>query len=52
MQGVMDAGLVDVKPGLDDPVAMKLLNALSKKSRERWPGNAVAAEAFAPILGA
>ena len=52
MQGVMDAGLVDVKPGLDDPVAMKLLNALSKKSRERWPGNAVAAEAFAPIVGA
>lgn len=41
MQGVMDAGLVEVKPAEDDLVAMSLLNRLSAKSRERWPSEAL-----------
>jgi coenzyme F420 hydrogenase subunit beta len=37
MRGVIDAGLVEAKPGEDDPVAMNLLTRLSGVSRKRWP---------------
>lgn len=37
MQGIVDAGLIEVRPGGEDPVAMGLLTKLSAKSRERWP---------------
>ncbi len=41
MKGVIDEGLVEVRPAEDDAVAMKLLTALSKKSRQRWPTDLV-----------
>lgn len=41
MQGLMDAGLVEVKPAEADPVAMNLLDRLSQKSRQRWPTSAL-----------
>ncbi|MCA1722641.1 MAG: Coenzyme F420 hydrogenase/dehydrogenase, beta subunit C-terminal domain [Actinobacteria bacterium] len=54
MQGVVDAGLVEVKPAEDDAVAMKLLNSLSKKSRQRWPADLVPEDhrrpAFLPLV--
>ncbi len=37
MQGVIDAGLIEARPGEDDPVAMNLLTKLSGWSRNRWP---------------
>ncbi|MDX1621121.1 MAG: Coenzyme F420 hydrogenase/dehydrogenase, beta subunit C-terminal domain [Nitriliruptorales bacterium] len=37
MKEIIDAGLVEAKPAEDDEVAMKLLDRLSTKSRERWP---------------
>ncbi len=50
MKGVIDAGLIEAKPGEDDPVAMKLLNALSAKSRKRWPADLVPEGARRPAL--
>ena len=41
MRAVIDAGLVEAKPGTDDPVAMKLLDKLSTVSRKRWPTDLV-----------
>ena len=37
MRDLVDAGWVDVRPGEEDPLAMKLLGTLSKASRKRWP---------------
>ncbi|HWB71719.1 MAG TPA: Coenzyme F420 hydrogenase/dehydrogenase, beta subunit C-terminal domain [Egibacteraceae bacterium] len=37
--GMVEDGLLEVKPGDGDPVAMSLLAKLSKKSRRRWPGD-------------
>jgi coenzyme F420 hydrogenase subunit beta len=39
MRGVIDAGLVEARPGEDDPVAMSLLTKLSTVSRKRWPAD-------------
>ncbi|MBW3659212.1 MAG: Coenzyme F420 hydrogenase/dehydrogenase, beta subunit C-terminal domain [Actinobacteria bacterium] len=50
MRGVIDAGLVEARPGEDDAVAMKLLTALSTKSRQRWPAELVPAGARRPAL--
>lgn len=50
MQGVMEAGLIEAKPAEDDPVAMKLLKALSKKSRERWPADMLPEQFRQPAL--
>ncbi|MEE8603188.1 Coenzyme F420 hydrogenase/dehydrogenase, beta subunit C-terminal domain [Euzebya tangerina] len=41
LQGVIDAGLVDVRPAEEDEVAMNLLERLSTVSRKRWPVDAV-----------
>jgi coenzyme F420 hydrogenase subunit beta len=37
VKGVIDAGLIEARPGQDDPVAMNLLTKLSGWSRKRWP---------------
>jgi coenzyme F420 hydrogenase subunit beta len=37
MQGLRDAGLIEVRPGSDDPAAMNLMNKLALASRKRWP---------------
>ena len=50
MKGVIDAGLIEARPGEDDPVAMNLLTKLSTVSRKRWPSDAVPAGARAPGL--
>ncbi|MFP5322721.1 MAG: Coenzyme F420 hydrogenase/dehydrogenase, beta subunit C-terminal domain [Acidimicrobiia bacterium] len=35
------AGVIEARPGDDDPGAIALMNKLAKKSRDRWPGDAV-----------
>lgn len=50
MRGLMDAGLIEVRPAEDDAVAMKLLDKLSAKSRERWPTDVLPDHQRAPGL--
>ncbi len=50
MKAVIDAGLVEAKPGQDDPVAMTLLDKLSAKSRKRWPADLLPEPQRAPAL--
>jgi coenzyme F420 hydrogenase subunit beta len=50
MRGVIDAGLVEARPGDTDPVAMNLLTKLSTMSRKRWPTDAVPDSAKRPGL--
>jgi coenzyme F420 hydrogenase subunit beta len=50
LQGVVDAGLVEVRPAEEDPVATKLLEKLSTKSRQRWPGDLLPEADRAPGL--
>jgi coenzyme F420 hydrogenase subunit beta len=42
LKGMIDEGLIEARPGEDDPVAMKLLNKLSTAQRKRWPMQDVA----------
>ncbi len=37
LQGVMEAGLVTVRPGEEDPAAIALMVRLARRSRQRWP---------------
>lgn len=48
MRGVIDAGLVEVRPGESDRVAMDLVEKLSQVSRRRWPTDALPEERRAP----
>jgi coenzyme F420 hydrogenase subunit beta len=50
MQGVIDAGLVEVKPAEDDEVAMNLLRKLSVVSRRRWPAETLPEGQRTPAL--
>lgn len=50
MKGVIDAGLVEARPGESDPVAMGLLTKLSEVSRKRWPADRLPVEHRAPAL--
>lgn len=50
MRGAMDAGLIEAKPAEDDPVAIKLLDRLSAKSRKRWPDASLPTDQQAPGL--
>jgi coenzyme F420 hydrogenase subunit beta len=50
MRGVVDAGLVEARPGEDDPVAMSLLEKLSTVSRRRWPADLLPPDARSPSL--
>ena len=31
-------GVIETRPGDDDPAAIALMQRLAQKSRERWPG--------------
>jgi coenzyme F420 hydrogenase subunit beta len=37
LQGLRDAGLVEVRSGAEDPAAVNLMNKLALASRKRWP---------------
>lgn len=50
MQGVIDAGLVEVRPAEEDEAAMRLLERLSAKQRKRWPVDVLPEEFAAPGL--
>jgi coenzyme F420 hydrogenase subunit beta len=50
MKGLIDAGLIEARPGEQDPVAMKLLRTLSATSRKRWPSDLLPAGARRPAL--
>ncbi|MFP5310579.1 MAG: Coenzyme F420 hydrogenase/dehydrogenase, beta subunit C-terminal domain [Actinomycetes bacterium] len=50
MKGVVDAGLVEVRPAEDDQVAMDLLTRLSTVSRRRWPAELLPEGHRAPAL--
>jgi coenzyme F420 hydrogenase subunit beta len=50
MKAVIDAGLVEARPGESDPVAMNLLTKLSTVSRKRWPNDQLPEPARTPGL--
>lgn len=41
IRDLIDAGVIEAKPAEEDEVALKLLDKLSTKSRERWPNEAL-----------
>ncbi|MEI8000260.1 MAG: Coenzyme F420 hydrogenase/dehydrogenase, beta subunit C-terminal domain [Actinomycetes bacterium] len=41
MDGLLEAGMIEVRPGDDDPGAIELMKKLAIKSRKRWPETAV-----------
>ena len=43
MDAMTAAGVIEVRPGADDPAAIELLRKLARVSRRRWPETAVAA---------
>jgi coenzyme F420 hydrogenase subunit beta len=43
LNAMVDAGVVEIRPGDDDPAAIALLRRLAGVSRKRWPATAVAA---------
>jgi len=43
MAGMLAAGLIETRPGDDDPGAIELLHKLAARSRKRWPETAVEA---------
>ncbi len=50
LRDMLTAGVVEAKPGEDDPVAMRLLGRLSAKSRKRWPADVLPETFGAPRL--
>ncbi len=48
LQGALDAGLIEARPGETDEVAMNLLTKLSTWSRKRWPGDTLPESHRAP----
>jgi coenzyme F420 hydrogenase subunit beta len=41
LNGMLDAGVIETRPGDDDPGAIALLHRLARVSRRRWPETAV-----------
>ena len=50
MDGMIRDGVIETRPGDDDPGAIDLMQKLSRKSRKRWPETAVAAPGLVPPL--
>ena len=50
MDGMIRDGVIETRPGDDDPGAIDLMQKLSRKSRRRWPETAVAAPGLVPPL--
>jgi coenzyme F420 hydrogenase subunit beta len=50
MDGMIRDGVIETRPGDDDPGAIELMQKLSRKSRKRWPETAVAAPGVVPPL--
>jgi coenzyme F420 hydrogenase subunit beta len=50
MDGLLTDGVIEVRPGDDDPGALALLRKLSRVSRKRWPETAVEAPRLLPPL--
>ncbi len=48
MGGMVTDGVIEIRPGDDDPGAIALLRRLSRVSRKRWPDTAVAAPSRMP----
>jgi coenzyme F420 hydrogenase subunit beta len=49
MDRIVADGVVETRPGEDDPGALALLDRLSRASRRRWPETAVAAPRLIPV---
>jgi coenzyme F420 hydrogenase subunit beta len=47
--GMVADGVIETRPGQDDPGALALLERLSRASRRRWPETAVAAPRRIPV---
>jgi coenzyme F420 hydrogenase subunit beta len=43
MDAMVQAGVIEVRPGSDDPAAIELMRKLARVSRRRWPETAVPA---------
>lgn len=50
MREMIEAGIVETRPAESDPVAMRLLERLSTKSRDRWPADSLAPQLRSPGL--
>ena len=50
MDGMLRDGVIEVRPGDDDPGAIALLRKLSRVSRKRWPETAVTEPRLVPAL--
>jgi coenzyme F420 hydrogenase subunit beta len=50
IRGMQQHGILTVRPGEDDPQAMRLLRVLSKTSRRRWPTNTLTGPEARPGL--
>jgi coenzyme F420 hydrogenase subunit beta len=48
MEGLVRDGVIEVRPGDDDPGAIDLMRKLSVRSRKRWPETAVAPPGILP----
>jgi coenzyme F420 hydrogenase subunit beta len=52
LNAMKDAGLVETRPGDDDPAAIELLRKLAKLSRKRWPETADPGPRRIPVTSA
>lgn len=50
IKALIDAGLIEARPGEDDEVAMNLLTKLSQVSRKRWPDQILPETARQPAV--
>jgi len=50
LRDMLADGVVEAKPGEQDPIAMRLLDRLSAKSRQRWPADVLPETFGAPRL--
>jgi coenzyme F420 hydrogenase subunit beta len=51
IDGMRDAGLIEIRPATDDPAAVELMNKLATRSRKRWPETAVDAPRRIALAG-